>query len=162
MNGYLLDTNAVCKWFQNHANVVAHVNALPGNLPLVISAVTLGEIECGHYRSAGTNPSRRKSFEVWVSQTFPFPLPITRHTSSIYGQLKASIFNRHPPPRKSRQVENCYDKVSGRELGIDENDLWIAAQAIEHKLVLVTNDRMRHILDGAGNTLLREDWELPI
>ena len=48
------------------------------------------------------------------------------------------------------------------ELGIDENDLWIAAQAIEHNLVLVTNDEMKRIKHVAGPVLDIEDWTEPM
>ena len=163
MDGYLLDNNAVHKWFLGHVNVLAHVNAVIDESPLLVSAITLGEIECGHFRSAGTNPDRRREFEEWLLEKFPYAVDVTRHTSPIYGEIKASIFNRHAPKSKrSRRPEQCYDKATGLELGIDENDLWNAAQAIEHNLVLVSNDRMRHILDGAGNALKWEDWELPL
>ena len=55
--------------------------------------------------------------------------------------------------------ESCYDRVTGQELGIDENDLWIAAQSIAHNLVLVSNDRMLKIRTAAGVVLDLEDWE---
>jgi len=36
-------------------------------------------------------------------------------------------------------------RTSAEELGIQENDLWIAAQAIQYNLVLITEDHMRRL-----------------
>jgi len=47
-------------------------------------------------------------------------------------------------------------------LGIQENDLWIAAQAIERHFILVTSDhRMTRIREIASEAeLVIEDWAL--
>ena len=37
-------------------------------------------------------------------------------------------------------MEGWSDRVTGQLLQIDENDLWIAAQAVERNLVVVTSD----------------------
>ncbi len=97
MNGYLLDNNAVHKWFQGHPNVVVHVDAVPAGSPLLVSLIVLGEIECGHCRSAGTDPARRKEFEEWLAKTFLHPVLLSRHTTAIYGRIKADLFNRFAP-----------------------------------------------------------------
>lgn len=55
----------------------------------------------------------------------------------------------------------CFDPVTAKELGIDENDLWIAAQSIEHNLILVSNDKMARIREVAGPVLDVEDWTKP-
>ena len=51
MHGYLLDTNIVAYWFDErrseHERVVQHIQELPDTTPLMISAITLGEIEYG-------------------------------------------------------------------------------------------------------------------
>ena len=43
------------------------------------------------------------------------------------------------------QFARCRRSNMARELGIDENDLWIVAQAVERNLVLVTSDKMWRI-----------------
>jgi len=48
-----------------------------------------------------------------------------------------SRFATEPLPR---WVEAWSDRVTGQLLQIDENDLWIAAQAVERNLVVVTSD----------------------
>ena len=51
MRGYLLDTNIVMYWFDTrrpqHERVVRHIQELPEATPLMISAITSGEIEFG-------------------------------------------------------------------------------------------------------------------
>ncbi len=68
-----------------------------------------------------------------------------------------------PSPRKvkKRRAEQLCDPITGRELGIDENDLWIVAQAAERNLVLVTHDkivRIREALQNIGAGVRIEDW----
>jgi tRNA(fMet)-specific endonuclease VapC len=89
-------------------------------------------------------------------------IPVTPHTACHYGFLKANIFRLHPPhSTRQNHPERCIDRVTGAELGIDENDLWIAAQAIERNLILVTNDEMLRIREVAGGLLDVEDWTRP-
>ena len=107
-----------------------------------------------------TDQQKRDDFERWFSHTFPSLWPITRHTVRPYAEVRAELFRRYPPQgKRENHPEMCYDKISGKELSIDENDLWLAAQALEHNLVLVSNDRMKRIRTAAGRLLDVEDWE---
>jgi predicted nucleic acid-binding protein len=47
--------------------------------------------------------------------------------------------------------------VTSQELGIQENDLWMAAQALEYNLVFVTNDKMERIREVCADLQL-ENW----
>ena len=91
----------------------------------------------------------------------PQILPITHHTANHYGTLRARLFNKFAPSAKkgkSQRPEQLRDPVSGRELGIQENDLWIAAQAIERNLVLVSNDKLARIREVVAEELSIKDW----
>jgi tRNA(fMet)-specific endonuclease VapC len=160
MKGYLLDTNAVHKWSTQDATIVAHVRAV-GNARIETSVITFGETECGHRRNPPSDPARRAACTAWILRQFIKPLDVTRFTSEHYGEIKAELFKLYPPKTKTRFVDGCYDHVSGAEIGIDENDLWLAAQAIEHNLILVSGDKMNRIRDAAGNVLVVENWEVP-
>ena len=145
MNGYLLDNNCVFRWWCGHPSIVARINAL-GDAPLRLSVITLGETEFGHSLTISTMPAQREAYIHWLSEQFPPArlLDVTRHTAFYYGDIRAELFRRYPPEGATENhPEMCFDKVSGKVLGIDENDLWIAAQAYERKLVLVSNDRMK-------------------
>jgi tRNA(fMet)-specific endonuclease VapC len=62
--------------------------------------------------------------------------PIDQTTAEIYGNLKAAVFDRYAPKDKTQRR-----RTSITQLGIGENDLWIAAVALQHQLILLTTDR---------------------
>ena len=41
--------------------------------------------------------------------------------------------------------EALQERTTAKELGVQENDIWIAAQAIQYNLVLLTADYMRRL-----------------
>jgi len=90
-------------------------------------------------------------------------LNVSRSTTSVYGDLRARLFEKYAPRKKRtkrRRPEQLQSPVTSKELGIHENDLWIAAQAIERNLVLVSNDaHMKRIRDVAPE-LQVEDWRV--
>ncbi len=62
-------------------------------------------------------------------------LPVDQETANHYGDLKATLIRRLGPREKAQKR-----KTGIRELGFEENDLWIAAIAIRHGLTLVSSD----------------------
>src|SRR5262249_14887930 len=112
----------------------------------------------GHSVTQSTNHQRRDDFERWINNEFPWAIPVSRHTRIYYGDIKSALFTQFPPlGRRENHPERCFDRATGAELGIDENDLWIAAQALEHNLILVTNDEMVRIR-SVTTMLDLEDW----
>ena len=88
-------------------------------------------------------------------------VPIDKHSANTYGELRARLFEKYAPNNKKRKglrPEQLIDPVTSLELGIQENDLWIAAQAISRNLTLVTNDAMNRIRDIAGKSLHIDNW----
>lgn len=163
MIGYLLDTNTVSRYHTGHSYVVDRVQALPADAMLYISAITVGEIVFGHYITVTTDQERRDDFERFIRDEFPPGriLQVTSHAARHYGDIKARLFRLYPPPsRRHNHPESCIDRVTGQALGIDENDLWIASQSVEHNLILVTNDEMRRIKEVAPEIDV-EDWTQP-
>ncbi len=167
MKDYLLDTNMVSHYFYRHANVLARIQSLDDGDKLWVSSVTLGEIAFGNAVTNSTDHERRTECERFINNEFHggITLPISRSTRIYYGDLKAELFRRFPPSRRGQNhPERCFERATGVELGIDENDLWIAAQALEHNLVLVTNDEMARIREVASALTLAldiEDWTQP-
>jgi len=164
MRGYLLDTNIIEFWFnsnknkQKHDSVLRRIDALDPNTPLATSVVVLGEIEYG-YESA---PHRREHVGKvlrFVQTQLPRILKVTLPTAQAYGQLRAALFDKYAPKkdRKGLRPEQLTDPITSKELGIQENDLWIAAQALERNLVLVTDDKMDRIRTVAQKLKL-ENW----
>lgn len=175
MPDYLLDTNIVSYWYDSsrpeHLKVLAHVKAVRQPDPqtqyiprLFISVITLGEIEQGHRSAQTPNASVQSEYMTFVREQCPEPLEITTHVSDPYGQLKAWLFNKFSDKKKRTRTERAkqiVDPMPARELGADENDIWIAAQAMTLNLVLVTHDTDGHFgeLQRQFATTLRvEDW----
>ena len=167
MRGYLLDTNIVSYWLgaagPEHDKVVESIDRLPDRAPIRLSVVTLGEIEYGHRAVSRLAAPVQVRFRQVLAERFPAPLEIRRPTTIYYGAWRARLFEefaRKDKRTKATRPEQLVDPVTSRELGIQENDLWIAAQAMEHKLVLVTHDdmqRLRHVMDDELRVEF-EDW----
>jgi predicted nucleic acid-binding protein len=102
MTSYLLDTNALADYFNDNPNVIARTNNLPTGADLFISAITFGEVSFGHARTRTTDSGRREEYERFVRNKFHtiFTVPVTAHTASYYGPLKAKLFEMHPPKSK--------------------------------------------------------------
>lgn len=165
IQGFLLDTNAAQRWYDQDAKIVGRVSALSDLTVLKISAITLGEFQFGNdLYQQNRDLEARDDFEAWMRRQFPKEriIPVDNHTRYYYGPIKAAIFERYPPKNADENhPEKCFDLGAGSELGIDENDLWIAAQAIQHGLILVANDKMERIQELAhtcGHALRCQDW----
>ena len=168
MRGYLLDTNAVSDWLDSskprHTAVSEKIRSLADtDAILFTSTIVLGEIE---YGIGVAPPNMQKSLAVLQSQIdIQFVhkrllLDVTRSTTQVYGDLRARLFEKYAPGakrKKGMRPEELTDPVTSKKLGIQENDLWIVAQAIERNLVLVSNDAMKRIRAVAPE-LKVENW----
>lgn len=159
MDGYLFDTSALSPLFDSshpkHVVVTDFVASLPLEAPKYVSAIALGEIRFGV--SLAGNPS---ALDGLLKRAEAFhPLEITVHTAREYGELKATIASyflekllRRDRPR---WLEDWVDKHTGKLLQLDENDLWMCAQALERALVLLTTDaKMKRVLEAANQLRL--------
>jgi tRNA(fMet)-specific endonuclease VapC len=82
----------------------------------------------------------------------PFILDIDKHTIGPYSDLRAELFKKFSPrDRRGRLTvkwpEDLIERTSAKELGVQENDIWIAAQAIQYNLILVTDDHMLRLAE---------------
>jgi tRNA(fMet)-specific endonuclease VapC len=166
--GHLLDCNTLSAYFDEVDTVVKRARRVPSESFGHISIITLGEIEFGHRRNSTTNQAVREEFEQFIEEKFPWIVCLSRDTPEYYGAIRAELFRSHGPQSatsKQNRVEQLCDRVTGHSLGIDENDLWLAAQAVERAMVLVSNDRMPRIRDAAlaaGYRLNYENWREPL
>jgi len=168
---FLLDTNVVCplldvgkkehsvvhKFFQEH-------NADRDRQ--YICPIVWGEIEYGfRVRSEKT---RLASVQEELKEFMM--LEINRHTSEPYAQVRAELFRKYAPKSLKKTIagmrpEDLMDETNSKMLGIQENDLWIVACAIQHNVTLVTFDKMERLREVALKVALEEykkpiDWEL--
>jgi len=167
VRGCLLDTNIITYWFhgqcKQHDRVTLKINSLPPETPLRISVITWGEIQYGHQIESKEPTPIQIKFAEFVQDRFPRVLEIGEPTTTYYGELRARLFKKYRPEskrKKGRWPEELVDPTTGKELGIQENDLWISAQAVEYNLTLVTHDRMERIRRIADD-LVVEDWASP-
>ncbi len=90
-----------------------------GDAPVFVSAVSLGELWFGV--EACTDPVERAARAAFLRRVEIRPvLPVAAHTAAAFGVLAAAV------------------KRTGRSPRPRYNDLWIAAQAIEHGYALMT------------------------
>ncbi len=158
MDGYLLDTNTLSALLdpshRKHVDTVAAVTSLDPAAPKFVSVVALAELQFGKLlieAFAGSTPAHLASI-ISRAQTYA-PLEITRHTAAEYGELKAKLaklylakaFRRDRP----RWLENWVDQATGQRLQVDENDLWMCAQARERNLIMLTVDRKMDRIERA-------------
>ena len=163
----LLDSNIWSYWFdpknnsERYANIQERLKGLPASARLGISIITWGEFDYGYHINHKKEQSRETEFRKFISGIAPWLVPIDRNIAKTYGELRARLFDKYADKAKrtkKRRPEQLIDPVTSLELGIQENDLWIAAQAISLNLTLVTNDAMKHIREVADKSLRIENW----
>ena len=178
MRDFLLDTQTVRYWYdskcpQNQA-VVANITSLRKQAEslehkprLLVSVITLGEIEFGHRVNSSPNVDIQADYLRFVNEQLPDRWDVTEAAASVFGELRRRLFDKFAPGEKRKpkmRPEQLIDPITSRELGIQENDLWLCAQAVGHDMVLVTNDGMRRIRAvsaGMQPLLLLQDWTIP-
>lgn len=135
MKRYLLDSN-IWIYVMNgrHPELREKLESLPLD-DVYLSDIVAGELAFGWESSTSPATTKRK-VEQFLNH-FP-TLSTDAATARIYGQLRQTLQSRGTP--------------------IGMNDFWIAAQALAHKMILVTrNTREFARVDG----LKLEDWTTP-
>lgn len=122
----IFDTNALSDFLEGNP-ALEEVMATLG--AMVLSPVVLGEFRFGLLRS-----SKRREREATLQEMEAVfeVIPISAKTSRIYADLRENL------------------RAKGRP--IPANDLWIASQAVEHGLPLLSRDD--HFLEVAGLNLI--------
>lgn len=126
-SNYLLDTMIIAAYFNREAVIREKLKAVT----TYVSSITIGELFFGAYNSqqVGNNIKQIRNF-IAISTV----LPCDEMTGDYYGQIKHLL------------------RVKGRP--IPENDIWIAAMALQYGLTLVTRDAHFKEVDK----LLIEAW----
>jgi tRNA(fMet)-specific endonuclease VapC len=134
----LLDSNAVSALMAADPRMEEYLAGGGARISFYTSAVVAGELEFGIARLEKGRKRRElaRALET-VLGTLADVLTIGFKTARRYGGLKSELWRQ------------------GRPMG--ENDLWIAASALEHRLVLVTSDEPFRDVPG----LDVENWREP-
>lgn len=163
LDGYLFDNSALSPYYNprqsKHSEVRRVIDSIP-SAERYISLITLAEMEFGCRLAEAVQGRQIAEFEqeLKMARALGTVLPFTHHTARTYAEIKAKVtsFYLKNPYRGGRPpfLEDWVDKYSGKTLGVDENDLWICAQAKERDLVLVAADKMNVITKADGNIRL--------
>ncbi|WP_296490794.1 type II toxin-antitoxin system VapC family toxin [Rhodoferax sp.] len=129
---YLLDTNIWSALIRrSHPGLIKRFEALERGR-LTLSPIVLGELQVGYYKGDRT-PKRLAVID--AIRTSSELLTINSRVADTYAQLRTQLEQAGTP--------------------IGPNDTWIAAEALHHKLVLVT-DNVREFSRVPG--LKVENW----
>ncbi len=145
---YLLDTNHCSLAILGNLTVLSRLAAIENSL-VSTCVIVQGELVDMAERS-----QRR---EENLSIIYSFLMGIYIHnidefTATIYGQLKAALFNQFAPKEKNKRR-----KTKIADLGFSENDLWIASIALRHNLIIVSADSDFQRIQQV-KTLTIESW----
>lgn len=161
MSGYLIDTSVLSAYYRTthpkHSPVTAKLDALPANALRLVSVVTLAEARYGlslAERTLGTVlPELRERIERIATHAH---LDISHHTSAAYADLKSRLAVKCLKSKKGkmpRYLEDWVNSGSSQKLQVGENDLWIAAQAKERDLTVITCDDGLRVFQQADSDL---------
>jgi tRNA(fMet)-specific endonuclease VapC len=125
---YLLDTNILIAVLNNDAAVRRRLSSRPESL---LSVISVGELLRGAYGSQRVEANLHRVRGITACITV---IPCTVETAEAYALIKQSLRSKGRP--------------------LPDNDIWIAAAAQQHGLVLVSRDR--HFREIEGLTV--EEW----
>jgi predicted nucleic acid-binding protein len=149
VDGFLLDTTILSAYLdpnhRNQADTRRAVDALDPAAPRYLSVVSLAELIFGANLAEAFGMGHLTVLHAIVREAQAYDvLDITRHTAAIYAELKTNLAKSYLAKASRRDrprwLENWVDKSSGQKLQVDENDLWMCAQAKERDVIFVTAD----------------------
>lgn len=125
IRGYLIDT---CIWIDVEQGRLgpSDVAGVTGEAPVFLSPVTLAELKLGVEICA--DPAIRQQRQVTFRRMLRKPvLQIDGGTSEVFGEIAAAILQTARQPSAGHRHRT--------------QDLWLAAQAIQHDLHLLTRNQ---------------------
>ena len=114
MSGNLLYTNIIIDWFRGDKDTQLYLNNIDFEIPVIV----IGELFYGAENSS--NKEKHSEQIKKFSKEFTI-INVTDETAKMYALIKSELKKQGKP--------------------IPENDIWIAAIAVENNKSLVTNDQ---------------------
>ncbi len=140
-------------WEEQNATFLGHFNNNPPHNIVWVCPVSLGEIEWGLRVTVTTNPLRRARCRQFIEDNaLDFVHRMETTIRDSYALIMERIWQAHPPPTGRVDTQKHLS-----ERGVDINDVWIAAVALEHGLVLLTEDRM-DVIRNCMPEITFENW----
>lgn len=103
---------------------------------IFVCPIAVSEIEWGLRISDGGDDQMRAATRRFIEDTVlthVFCIDVT--TRESYAEIMERIWRAHPPARPGTQRHLT-------EIGVDINDVWISAVALERNLTILTDDEM--------------------
>ncbi len=125
---FLLDTNIVIAAFGDETTVQNSMDEADG---VYLCAIVMGELLAGARKSGRSEANLQRVEDLAVKYSV---LPCDAETARYYGLVKDGLRAKGQP--------------------IPENDVWIAAIALQNDLILITRDAH---FEGVAN-LITESW----
>ncbi|WP_089945946.1 type II toxin-antitoxin system VapC family toxin [Candidatus Entotheonella palauensis] len=116
---FLFDTVACSRWRRGDRGLRQKVEALAADAVLYTSVISVGELAFGVRKAPPEHREKLQQRTQEMIARFHSILGVTHAVAETYGMIVAQV---HP----------------GYHIG--QNDYWIAAIALTHNLVLITND----------------------
>jgi predicted nucleic acid-binding protein len=157
VQSYLLDTSALAPLVDpghlRHTAARAVIAAL-GTAPIYVSVVAMAEMAYGIRLYEMATGAGLPNAAAMVASAHRFPrMDVTRHTATEYGELKSILAIRYLPnvtrQFRRRYIEDWIDRFTGKALHVDDNDLWICAQARENNLAVIVGDKRMQVITRA-------------
>jgi tRNA(fMet)-specific endonuclease VapC len=124
LRGFLFDTNVLIASLRGEEDVSRRLADLPPE-SLFVPAIALGELYFGARKSGRPTENLARSQEFAANSNV---LPCDEATARVYGSVRDALRRRGRP--------------------IPENDIWIAAVALQHDLVLASRDSHFEHVEG--------------
>lgn len=122
MNSLVLDTNVLIPLLYDASGFVATARNYD---KVIVSATVLGEYRAGLFATKA-GERNRKALEEYLASPSVRTVPITDRTAELYAKVYQALRREGTP--------------------IPQNDMWIAASALEHGADLATRDEhFRHV-----------------
>jgi tRNA(fMet)-specific endonuclease VapC len=126
-NNVLLDTNVISAWLKGESAIADKIdNSAATHIPVIV----LGELYYGARYSTNIQKNIANILKITLRYNV---LHIDEDTASIYGIIKTALRKKGKP--------------------IPENDIWIAAIAQQHELILITRDKHFSEIDNLNTQL---------
>lgn len=131
MRPILIDTNAYAAFKRGNKDIIEIIQQAD---KIGMSPIVLGEL-LGGFDQGSKSKQNRKELQQFLESSRIRLYPITLDTANFYSQVYSSLKRKGQP--------------------IPTNDMWIAAQALEHGCIICTFDKHFNGIDGLiiGNTL---------
>jgi tRNA(fMet)-specific endonuclease VapC len=136
---------------QRDIQVIQKLESLIVDTEIAINTIVYGELMTMVEKSQ-RKPENRALLDAFVKRLRIYP--IDEETSRIYGRFYADIFDKFAPRDKGKRRN-----FDIKEAGVRINDLWIACTAIQHNLVIVSEDRDFQVMNQVRNLTL-ECWKV--